>query len=234
MVDGRGDPRPPIDVVKGTIDQNPAGLSLLALLLEDWRTHDRDLLSQGLWAVAVHRFGNWRLRFRTRAVRRPLGLLYFAMFQAVEWVCGITLYDWIKVGRRVRIRDHGGIILGGEIGDDVEIGPRVTLGTPRTGDGRWKTPFIGDRVLIGAGAVVLGPIRIGADSVVAPNSVVLKDVPAGHIAMGVPARARPREDSAAPQKAARQVEQVAHGGRGQGLRDQGVDGHAGGDVEGEP
>ena len=218
----------------GEHNENPPELAFWALIAEDFATHDRDLLEPGFWAVAVHRFGNWRLRFRRKAVRRPLGLLYFTLFQLVEWICGITLYDWIKVGRRVRLRDHGGMILGGEIGDDVEIGPRVTLGTPRTGDGRWNTPFIGDRVLIGAGAVVLGAIRIGADSIVAPNSVVLKDVPAGHVAMGVPAVVRPRDDSGAPQEPAGEVEQVAHRRGGQGARDEGVDGDAGGDLEHEP
>lgn len=196
--DARGNPRPESDVAKGTINQNPPGLSLWALLREDWEAHDRDFLAQGFWAIGVHRYGNWRLTVRSRVLRPPLGLLYWILYRIVEWTCGISLYGWVKVGRRVHIWHHGGIVLGGEIGDDVHIRPNTTLGTARTGDGRWMTPVVGDRVDIGVGAVILGPITIGHDSIIGANAVVLKDVPPHHVAVGVPAVARPERRAGGP------------------------------------
>ena len=180
-------PEPP-PLSRGDSDGNPPGLGLWALLREDLRTHDGDPFEQGFWAVAVHRFGNWRMSVRPRLLRAPLTLLYRILFKCVEWTCGITLPYTVRLGRRVRIWHHGGMILHARsIGDDVQIRQNTTFGVPRTGD-NLRIPVIGDRVDIGCGACILGDVTIGADSRIGANAVVLVDVPPGATAAGVPAR----------------------------------------------
>ena len=179
--------RPEADTTLGHFNQNPPGISLFALLREDWETHERDFLSQGFWAVAVHRYGNWRMGL-PKLVRPPFTLVYKFLYKFVEWTCGISLAYTVRVGRRLHIWHHGGMILGArEIGNDVHIRQNTTLGVARRGDPRWMKPILGDRADIGTGAVIVGGIVIGHDSVVGANAVVTKDVPANHIAVGVPA-----------------------------------------------
>ena len=172
----------------GRANQNPPGLGLFALLREDRRTHDNKWLEQGFWAVAVHRFGNWRMSVRPRLLRLPLSLLYKFLNKWVEWTCGITLPYTVKLGRRVRIWHHGGMVLHAKsIGDDVHIRQNTTFGVARR-DRLHELPTIEDRVDIGCGAVVLGEITVGHDAVIGANAVVLKDVPPRAVAVGVPAK----------------------------------------------
>ena len=176
------------EVMRGEANLNPAGMGLWALLREDWRTHDRAWLDQGLWAVAVHRFGNWRMGVRPRVIRLPFSLLYKFLEKWVQWTCGITLPYTVKLGRRVRIWHHGGMVLhAASIGDDVHIRQNTTFGIARR-EQLHQLPTIEDRVDIGCGAVVLGSITVGHDSVIGANAVVLKDVPPHSMAAGVPAR----------------------------------------------
>jgi serine O-acetyltransferase len=176
------------DSMRGATNQNPAGMGLWALLREDWRTHDRAWLEQGLWAVAVHRFGNWRMGLRPKLIRLPFSLLYKFLDKWVQWTCGITLPYTVRLGRRVRIWHHGGMVLhAASIGDDVHIRQNTTFGVARR-DELHQLPTIEDRVDIGCGAVVLGRITVGHDSVIGANAVVLKDVPPHSMAAGVPAR----------------------------------------------
>lgn len=194
--------RPDSDKRLGLENRNPADIGFLALLREDLATHDGDLFSQGFWAIAVHRFGNWRMGIGNKLLRLPFTLLYKVLYKLVEWTCGISLAYTVKVGRRVHIWHHGGMILGArEIGNDVHIRQNTTFGVARRGDGRWMKPILGDRVDVGTGAVVVGPIRIGADAKIGANAVVMVDVPPGHIAVGVPAVIKPpkkKPDAAAP------------------------------------
>src|SRR5215218_2805876 len=183
-----GPVREPPPLSRGDRDENPPGLGLLALLREDLRTHDGGLFEQGFWAVAVHRFGNWRMGLRPKIVRAPLSLLYRLLFKWVQWTCGITLPYTVRLGRRVRIWHHGGMVLHAEsIGDDVHIRQNTTFGIARR-DQLYELPTIEDRVDIGCGAVILGDITVGHDSVVGANAVVLKDVPPHSVAVGVPAK----------------------------------------------
>ena len=97
------------------------------------------------------------------------------------------------IGRRFFI-DHGmGVVIGetAEVGDDVMLYHGVTLGG-RSMQRVKRHPTVGDRVTIGAGARVLGPVYIGDDVQIGANSVVVKDVPAGAIATGIPAQIRSR------------------------------------------
>jgi serine O-acetyltransferase len=174
--------------MRGETSQNPPGIGLLALLREDRRTHDGKWLEQGFWAVAVHRFGNWRMGVRPRVLRLPFSLLYKFLEKWVQWTCGITLPYTVKLGRRVRIWHHGGMVLHARsIGDDVHIRQNTTFGIARR-DRLYELPVIEDRVDIGCGAVVLGNIVVGHDSVIGANAVVLKDVPPHSMAAGVPAK----------------------------------------------
>ena len=178
----------PLPLSRGDRNQNPPGIGLLELLREDLRSHDGDVFEQGFWAVAVHRFGNWRMGFRWKPVRAPLTLVYRFLFKWVEWTCGITLPYTVLLGRRVRIWHHGGMILHARaIGDDVQIRQNTTMGIA---DRNRLTgiPMIGDRVDIGCGACLLGPITIGNDCVIGANAVVITDLPPGSTAVGVPAR----------------------------------------------
>jgi serine O-acetyltransferase len=176
------------EFMRGEVNQNPAGMGLWALLREDRRTHGGKWLEQGFWAVAAHRFGNWRMGVRPRALRLPFSVLYKFLNKWVEWTCGISLPYTVKVGRRVRIWHHGGMILHAKsIGDDVHIRQNTTFGIARK-DVEFKLPTIEDRADIGCGAVVLGDITVGHDSVIGANAVVLKDVPPHSVAVGVPAK----------------------------------------------
>lgn len=174
-------------LARGDRNENPAGIGFLRLLAEDLRMHDGAILEQGFWAVAVHRYGNWRMGL-PRVVRPPFSLLYRFLYKCVEWTCGISLPYTTRLGRRVRLWHHGGMILHARsIGDDVHIRHNTTFGVARR-DQNTDIPVIGDRADIGAGACVLGAVMVGADSVVGANAVVLADVPAGGVAVGVPAR----------------------------------------------
>lgn len=176
--------RPESDVQLGMRNCNPPDIGFWALLQEDFVTHERDPFSQGFWALAVHRFGNWRMGLRSRLLRWPLSLLYKVLEKLVEWLAGISLKYTVHVGRRVRIWHHGGMVLGAlSIGDDVHIRQNTTFGVKRRGDPRWLKPVIGDRCDIGAGAVIVGAIEVGADSVVGANVVLACSVPANSVVL---------------------------------------------------
>jgi serine O-acetyltransferase len=159
---------------------------------EDWVTHGRSIWRQGVWVMAVYRFGRWRYRIQPRIIRAPFSLLYKILFMLVQILTGIEIPCEVVIGRRFRIDHFSGIIVSGDavFGDDVTIRNGVTVGL------RWEgtrgSPIIGNRVDIGAGAKILGLINVGDDSVIGANAVVLADVPAGSTAVGIPARIIPR------------------------------------------
>ncbi|MGC4031242.1 MAG: hypothetical protein QM754_05780 [Tepidisphaeraceae bacterium] len=197
------DERPQSDVELGLYNKNPTGISFFDLLKEDWIEHEKDFLSQGFWAIAVHRYGNWRMGIKNRFLRLPFSIAYKFLYKFVEWTCGISLNYTVLVGRRVHIWHHGGMILGARsIGNDVHIRQNTTFGVARRGDPRWMKPVIGDRCDIGTGAVIVGGITIGHDSGVGANAVVTKDVPPNHIAVGVPAVNKPKHKKKAEAPAA--------------------------------
>lgn len=173
---------------KGHQNENPHDMGLFALLAEDFRTYDRDLLEPALWAVVIHRIGNARMGVRLKLLRAPLTVIYRLMYKAMIWIWGIDLPYTTKLGRRVRIWHHGGLWLGAlSIGSDVHIRHNTTFGVLNR-DNLDAKPIIGNRVDIGVGACILGAIKVGDDSVIGPNSVVIRDLPPGSVVMGVPAR----------------------------------------------
>ena len=174
---------------------NPTSATFWQLVREDYRAHGSDWTSPGFRALFVHRFGNWRMGVRPRAARIPLSVLYRMLFRRVRDRYGIEIDFSTRLGRRVVVDHHSGIIVSGyaTIGDECRLRQNVTIGIRAAGE--TLAPVLGRGVDLGAGAVLLGPITIGDAAVVGANAVVLIDVPAGALAVGVPATIRRRGTS---------------------------------------
>ena len=171
---------------------------MFASLREDWLLYDRDPFRQGLWVMMVYRVGRWRYGLRSPLARVPMSFVYKLLRTAMHVLTGIDLPCEARVGRRLRIEHFGGIVVSGDavIGDDVILRHGVTIGLKHTNVR--GAPVIGNRVDIGAGAKILGPIVIGDGAVIGANAVVVNDVPAGAVAVGIPARVVPRKSKRPP------------------------------------
>ena len=131
---------------------------------------------------------------RPRLLRAPLSFSYRVAFVFTDLMLGIELPYTVKLGRRVRIWHHGGVVINARsIGDDVHIRHNTTLGVARRNEVD-AVPIIGDRVDIGAGACILGAVTVGSDALIGANSVVVHDVPPATTAVGAPARIIIRSD----------------------------------------
>ena len=166
---------------------------MFELVREDWRSYEGAWSRQGLWVMLVYRFGRWRYSVRPALLRMPFSFFYRILKLWSQILTGIDLPCEAVVGRRFTIEHFGGIIISGDasFGDDCVIRNGVTVGLRRTGVR--GAPQIGDRVDIGAGACILGPIQIGNDVSIGANAVVLTDVPDNSIAVGVPANIKPKK-----------------------------------------
>lgn len=164
-------------------------LTLWQLIQEDWISHGRDWTRPGFRAVAVYRFGVWRMTVQPKILRAPLSILYRMLFRKVRNTYGIELPYSARLGRRVVFEHQGDIVIHGDcvIGDDCIIRQGVTMGL-RHLDRLFDAPMLGDRVNVGAGAKLFGKIAIGNDVNIGANAVVLSDVPAGATVVGVPAK----------------------------------------------
>ncbi len=164
-------------------------LELLDTVREDWEAHERDWTRPGFRAVAVHRFGNWRMGIKPFVLRAPMSAAYSVMARHCRNNYGIELPWSAKLGRRVKVEHQGDIVVHGStvIGDDVVLRQGVTIGM-RDKTNHTEAPHIGNAVDIGAGAKILGPVHVGDGAAIGANAVVLGDVPAGALAVGVPAR----------------------------------------------
>lgn len=140
------------------------------------------LLYPGVHAIINHRIAHWFYRHRLFFVARVVS-------QLSRHFTGIEIHPGAQIGRRFVI-DHGmGIVIGetAEIGDDVLLYHGVTLGGTGKDQGK-RHPTIGNNVMIACGAKVLGPFRVGDNSRIASNAVVLSEIPPDSTAVGVPAR----------------------------------------------
>ncbi|OGA03725.1 MAG: serine O-acetyltransferase, partial [Betaproteobacteria bacterium RIFCSPLOWO2_02_FULL_64_12] len=169
---------------------------------------DRDPAARNAWevltcypgfhALLVHRFSHW---FWTRGFHWTGRLLS----HVGRFLTGIEIHPGAAIGRRFFI-DHGmGVVIGetAEIGDDCTLYHGVTLGGTSWSKGK-RHPTLGNGVVIGAGAKVLGPIVVGDGARIGSNAVVVKDVPPGATAVGIPARIiLDEQDKSREEKAAR-------------------------------
>ena len=160
------------EIVQAYKSRDPAARSALEILL----------LYPGVRAVRSHRKAHWCYEHGLKFMARLIS-------QRSRHRTGIEIHPGAKIGRRLVI-DHGmGIVIGetAEIGDDCLIYHGVTLGGTGKDVGK-RHPTIGNNVLIGTGAKVLGPFKVGDNSRIAANSVVLSEIPPNSTAVGVPAR----------------------------------------------
>lgn len=139
----------------------------------------------GLHAVWGYRLSHrlWLARFRL-----PARLLS----HVIRILTGVEIHPGAQIGRRLFI-DHGmGVVIGetAVVGDDVVLFHNSTLGGRSMSHGK-RHPTVGNNVVVGAGAKILGPVWIGDGAQIGANAVVVHDVPAGAVAVGVPARVRP-------------------------------------------
>nr|WP_231957963.1 serine O-acetyltransferase EpsC [Arcanobacterium haemolyticum] len=156
----------------------------------------RNLVEVFLAYPGVHAVWGYRIAHRMwghERLKTPARILA----QAVRTFTGIEIHPGAELGRRLFI-DHGmGVVIGetAEVGDDVVIFHGTTLGGVSMSEEK-RHPTVGDRVVIGSGAKVLGPITVGHDVAIGANAVVVKDVPDGNTAVGIPAKNRPARNRA--------------------------------------
>ncbi len=153
-------------------ERDPAARNIMEVLL----------CYPGLHAIWFHRIAHWLWTHNCRLLARIISHIS-------RWLTGIEIHPGAKIGRRFFI-DHGmGVVIGEttEIGNDVTIYHQVTLGGTSTKKGK-RHPTIGNNVVIGAGAKILGPVKIGNNCKIGANSVVVKDVPPNSTVVGIPGK----------------------------------------------
>jgi len=172
--------------VQSALERDPAARSSLEIVL----------LYPGLHAIWGHRIAHWLWSHNYKLTGRLLS-------QFMRGLTGVEIHPGAITGQGLFI-DHGmGVVIGetAEIGTDVTLYHGVTLGGTSIEKGK-RHPTLGDRVVVGAGAKILGAITIGADTRIGANAVVVKSVPANSVVVGVPgqiiARSKPHHSSDLP------------------------------------
>ena len=168
------------DYLESIKKRDPAAKSILSIILT----------YPGVKAVFFHQISNFFYKAGFDLVARIIS-------QTVRFFTGIEIHPGAKIGKNLFI-DHGmGVVIGetSEIGNNVTIYHAVTLGgsSPSIDSERQRHekrhPTIGDDVVIGSGAQIIGPIKVGNNSRIAANAVVVKDVPDNATMVGIPAKA---------------------------------------------
>ena len=151
-------------------------------------SYARLLFVQGFIAVCTYRFGRWVFAL-PKVIGFPLKVTHFILNKIVEITTGIMLPPSVDAGEGLYIGHFGGVIINGGsiIGKKCKISHGVTIGTKGAGKGL-GVPIIGDNVYIGAGAKVLGNIRVYDNAIIGANAVVIKNVQKNSIVGGVPAK----------------------------------------------
>ena len=154
------------------------------------------LLYPGFHAVQAHRLAHWLWE-------REWFFLARSVSQTARMLTGIEIHPGARIGKRLFI-DHGmGVVIGGtaEIGDDVTLYQGVTLGGTSLEKGVKRHPTIGNNVIVGAGAQVLGPFTVGDCARIGANAMVIKEVPEGATVVGQAADMVKRRNVAGEEKA---------------------------------
>lgn len=161
-----------LEFLKAYKNYDPAAKSLLEVFL----------CYPGVKAIGFHRIAHDLYKSKLYIVARIVS-------EISRFITGIEIHPGAQIGKRVVI-DHGmGVVIGETsiVGDDCLIFHGVTLGGKSFSDKK-RHPTVGNKVIIGAGAKILGDITIGDNSVIGANSVVTKDVPSGVVVTGIPAQ----------------------------------------------
>ncbi len=172
--------------VRAAMERDPAACSALTVVL----------CYPGVHAIWGHRVSRWLWHRHARLLARLSAEL-------TRILTGVEIHPAATLGPGLFIDHATGVVIGetADVGADVTIYQGVTLGGTSTDSGK-RHPTVGDRVIIGSGAKILGPITIGDDSRIGANAVVVKPVPPGSVVVGVPgqviARSRPRTATALP------------------------------------
>lgn len=160
------------------------------------RSRAEILTYPGVWALGWHKLAHWLFR-------REMFFLARCVNHFSRATTAIDIHPGATIGRNFFI-DHGFVVIGetAVIGDNVTIYQCVTLGgtSPDNGIGGKRHPTIADGAIIGSGAQVLGPITVGPRARVGANAVVTRDVPAGAVMVGIPARPTMVEGGQAPER----------------------------------
>lgn len=158
--------------IQSVMERDPAASSALEVLLT----------YSGVHAVIVHRLAHWFYKHDHKVIARIIS-------QTMRGITGIEIHPGAKIGKGLLI-DHGsGVVIGetAEIGDYCLLYQGCTLGGTGKDHGK-RHPTLGNNVMVGAGAKILGPFKVGDNAKIAANAVVLKEVPPNSTAVGVPAR----------------------------------------------
>lgn len=164
--------------INSVFDRDPAARNFLEVLTN----------YPGLHALLLHRCGHWLWKKNLKWLARTLSTFS-------RWLTGIEIHPGATIGRRFFI-DHGmGVVIGETalVGDNVTLYQGVTLGGTSWNKGK-RHPTLGDGVIVGAGAKILGPFSVGAGAKIGSNAVVTKEVPPGATVVGIPGKIVQRTD----------------------------------------
>lgn len=145
---------------------------------------------QGLWALTKYRFNHWVLtKVQVPFIRQVLNIIIAVWHKLIEITTGIDLPKYTKIGKGLYIGYFGGIIVSpyAEIGEFCHLSHDVMIGVGGRGE-KSGVPKVGNRVFIGSGARIFGPIKIGDNVAIGANSVVTKDVPDRAVVIGISAQ----------------------------------------------
>lgn len=142
--------------------------------------------TEGIWALIAFRLGQWIYQETPRWFARLMHLPFQVGYKVVQWITGIHLSSLARVGPGLYIGHYGGIWVSPRavLGSHCSLSQGVTIGTVADKGG----PVLGDRVWVGPGATISGPVRIGSGAVIGANSLVAANIPENGVAVGVPAR----------------------------------------------
>ena len=143
--------------------------------------------TQEFYAVLIFRYGKWATGVRFPVIGFILRIMRFFLSKLVEITTGIAIWVDSDIGKGFHLAHFGGIYIKAKIGKNATIAQQVTIGY-KGGFKGGEVPILGDNVFVGAGAKILGAVKIGNNVKIGANAVVIKDVPDNVTIAGIPAR----------------------------------------------